>query len=39
VRSAEEIAGAELFAVPGGEHVCLFTHLDEVRAQVERFLG
>ena len=39
VRSAGEIAGADLLVVPGGEHVCLFTHLDEVRAQVAGFLG
>lgn len=37
-RSAREIGGAELFAVAGGEHVSLFTHLDEVRARVEQFL-
>jgi pimeloyl-ACP methyl ester carboxylesterase len=30
-RSAQAIVGAEFFRVPAGEHVCLFTHLDEVR--------
>jgi len=37
-RSARLIAGAEFCVVPGGGHVSLFTHLDEVRARVERFL-
>jgi len=38
-RSAREIGGAELFAVPDGEHVALFTHLDEVRQRVSVFLS
>lgn len=29
---------AELMAIAGGEHVCLFTHLDDVRARVAAFL-
>lgn len=37
-RSAAEISGAELFAVPEGEHVTLFTHLDDVRQRVASFL-
>lgn len=38
-RSAREIAGAALHAVPGGGHTCLFTHLDEVRAAARVFLA
>lgn len=38
-RSAAEISDAEFFAVPGGEHVSLFTHLDEVRQRVQSFLS
>lgn len=30
---------AELLAIDSGEHLSLFTHLDEVRARVERFLA
>ena len=30
---------AKLFSVAGGEHVTLFTHLDEVRARVATFLA
>jgi pimeloyl-ACP methyl ester carboxylesterase len=30
---------AELFAIAGGEHVALFTHLDEVREKVAGFLA
>ncbi|MCW2284121.1 pimeloyl-ACP methyl ester carboxylesterase [Rhodoblastus acidophilus] len=37
-RSAHEIAGAEFCKIPAGEHVCLFTHLDEVRQRVGAFL-
>ncbi|MEP9347429.1 alpha/beta hydrolase [Xanthobacter sp. KR7-225] len=29
----------ELMAIAGGEHVCLFTHMDGVRARVAAFLG
>lgn len=36
---AERIPGAELLAIEGGEHVSIFTHRDEVRARVGRFLG
>jgi pimeloyl-ACP methyl ester carboxylesterase len=32
------VPGAELFAVEGGEHVTIFTHLAEVRARVTEFL-
>lgn len=39
LRSAHEIAGAEFFEIPEGEHVCLFTHLDEVRRRVGAFLS
>lgn len=28
----------ELMAIPGGEHVAIFTHLDDIRTRVERFL-
>lgn len=38
-RSAREIVGAALHAVPGGGHTCLFTHLDEVRAAARVFLA
>jgi pimeloyl-ACP methyl ester carboxylesterase len=34
-----QVPEAELFAVPGGEHVCLFTHRDIIRARVRRFLA
>ncbi|HET9552866.1 MAG TPA: alpha/beta hydrolase [Anaeromyxobacteraceae bacterium] len=37
-RLAERIPGAELLAIPGGEHACIFTHRDEVRARVGSFL-
>jgi pimeloyl-ACP methyl ester carboxylesterase len=37
-RLAERIPGAELLAIAGGEHVGIFTHRDEVRARVTRFL-
>jgi pimeloyl-ACP methyl ester carboxylesterase len=37
-RSAHEIPSAEFFAAPEGEHVSLFTHLDEIRMRVDAFL-
>lgn len=37
-RSAAAIPGADFYAVPGGEHVALFTHLDDVRRHVAAFL-
>lgn len=36
---AERIPGAELVALEGGEHVAIFTHRDEARARVVRFLA
>jgi pimeloyl-ACP methyl ester carboxylesterase len=36
---AEAVPGAELMAIEGGEHVSLFTHLEEVRARVGAFLS
>jgi pimeloyl-ACP methyl ester carboxylesterase len=36
---AERIPGAELVALEGGEHVAIFTHRDEARARVARFLA
>lgn len=35
---AARIPGAQLLAVEGGEHMSIFTHRDEVRARVTRFL-
>ncbi len=35
---SERIPGAELVALEGGEHVAIFTHRDEARARVVRFL-
>ena len=35
---AARIPGAELLAIEGGEHVAIFTHRNEVRARVTRFL-
>jgi pimeloyl-ACP methyl ester carboxylesterase len=35
---AARIPGAELLAIESGEHVSIFTHRDEVRARVSRFL-
>ena len=35
---AERIPRAQLLAVEGGEHMAIFTHHDEVRARVTRFL-
>lgn len=32
------VANAELLAIPAGEHVSLFTHLDAVRAKTGRYL-
>ncbi len=37
-RVADEAPNAELLAIAGGEHVSIFTHIDEVRAKVEAFL-
>jgi pimeloyl-ACP methyl ester carboxylesterase len=34
----ERVPGAELLAIDGGEHVCIFTHRKEVRARVTEFL-
>jgi pimeloyl-ACP methyl ester carboxylesterase len=36
---AERIPGAELVALEGGAHVAIFTHRDEARARVVRFLA
>ncbi len=36
---ASRVPGAELLALDRGEHVGIFTHRDEVRARVARFLG
>jgi pimeloyl-ACP methyl ester carboxylesterase len=36
---AERIPGAELVALDGGDHVAIFTHRDEARARVVRFLS
>ena len=36
---SERIPGAELVALEGGEHVAIFTHRDEARARVVRFLS
>ena len=36
---AERIPGAELVALGGGDHVAIFTHRDEARARVTRFLS
>lgn len=36
---AKRAPHSELFAVAGGEHVALFTHLDEIRQRVARFLA
>ena len=32
------IPGAELLAIEGGDHVAIFTHRDQARARVTRFL-
>jgi pimeloyl-ACP methyl ester carboxylesterase len=36
---ASRLPAAELLTVRDGEHVCLFTHLQEVRSRVARFLN
>lgn len=36
---AEAVDGAERLFIEGGEHVCLFTHLGEIRARVAGFLA
>lgn len=38
-RLADAESGAALMAIAGGEHVCLFTHLDAVRARVAAFIA
>jgi pimeloyl-ACP methyl ester carboxylesterase len=38
-RLAAADASVELMAIPGGEHVCLFTHMAAMRARVAAFLG
>jgi len=35
----QRVPGAQLLAVEGGEHVTIFTHRDEVRERVARFLA
>lgn len=35
---AARVRGAALLAIEGGEHVAIFTHRNEVRARVTRFL-
>jgi pimeloyl-ACP methyl ester carboxylesterase len=37
-RIADEAAAAELMAIQGGEHVSIFTHLDEVRSRVRGYI-
>jgi pimeloyl-ACP methyl ester carboxylesterase len=36
---AQRIPGAELVALAGGDHVAIFTHREEARARVARFLA
>ena len=36
-RVADEAPNAELFAIEGGEHVSIFTHIDEIRARIGAF--
>ncbi len=36
---ASRAPGAELLAIDGGEHACLFTHLAEIRARIASFLA
>ena len=35
---ADRVSKAELFAIEGGDHVSLFTHLHEIRGVISRFL-
>jgi pimeloyl-ACP methyl ester carboxylesterase len=35
----ERVPGAEVMAIDGGEHVCLFTHRAAIRTRVRDFLG
>jgi pimeloyl-ACP methyl ester carboxylesterase len=35
---ATRVPGAELLAIEGGEHVCLFTHYKIIRERIERFV-
>jgi pimeloyl-ACP methyl ester carboxylesterase len=37
--AAQGMLKAELFAIPGGEHVVLFSHLDEMRKKTAQFLA
>jgi len=39
VAVAKRVRGAQVVAIEGGEHVCLFTHREAVRAQVRDFLA
>ncbi|MDC7789243.1 alpha/beta hydrolase [Rhodoplanes sp. TEM] len=36
---AARVPGAELLAIPGGEHVCLFAHRSDIRARAAAFLA
>jgi pimeloyl-ACP methyl ester carboxylesterase len=36
---ATRVPGAELMAIEGGEHVCLFTHREAIRKRVRSFLA
>jgi pimeloyl-ACP methyl ester carboxylesterase len=36
---ANSVPGAEYLGIEGGEHVCLFTHLDIIRARVREFFA
>ncbi len=36
---ARRAPGAELLAIEGGEHACLFTHLAEIRGRIASFLA
>jgi pimeloyl-ACP methyl ester carboxylesterase len=38
-RVAREAPRAQLFAIDGGDHVSLFTHLQTIRARVDEFLA
>ena len=35
----ERLRNAELMAIEGGEHVSIFTHRNEVRSRIDKFLG